>query len=231
MKLVFVTPAWRRLTLSRICFAQRQNLIEDLSKSGIEATCVVVSDDANLDTAKEFGFETVVRDNRYLGRRFNDGYERALEMGADYICPVGSDTWLHPDLVKKLVAGETHIQASRSYALVRKDGKRLAEVKLIGRYAYGCWVIPAPLFTTPRPCGERKPSGCDRSAFKRLDAPFKEVPWKALDAIGFRAKPHLTQYESYFGRHDVKEYPQPFERIAKRYPAGLVDEVRTFYRA
>ena len=96
MSVWFVTPAWRRFALSAVCFEQRRRVIDELAAHGIEAHCVVVADDRNLALAREAGFETVKRDNRWLGSRFNDGIEYAGLHGAEWIVPIGSDSWIDP---------------------------------------------------------------------------------------------------------------------------------------
>ena len=97
MSMWFVTPAWQRYELTAVCLRQRQWVIEQLADHGIEARCVVVADDENLDIARALGFDVVEqRNDRGLGRKFNDGYEHAARAGATWIVPIGSDSWIDP---------------------------------------------------------------------------------------------------------------------------------------
>ena len=84
--------------MTRLALAQRRWLCDELAARGLDANCVIVADDENLDIAREYGFDTVEVDNRGLGRRFNAGYRHAADQGADYLVHVGSDDWVHPDL-------------------------------------------------------------------------------------------------------------------------------------
>src|ERR1051325_10020747 len=93
----FVTPAWQRYELSAVCFDQRLLVMDALRAAGVEAQCVVVADDENLDLARERGFARVEQDNEWLRRRFNDGIEYAAYQGATRIVPIGSDSWIDPD--------------------------------------------------------------------------------------------------------------------------------------
>jgi hypothetical protein len=113
----FVTPAWQRYELSEVCFEQRKRVIDRLNGYGIEAHCVVVADDANIDIALSAGFEIVEQDNEWLGRRFNDGIEYAARQGAEWIVPIGSDSWI--DLAYFLPLPDTKwTRTSKMYAAV-----------------------------------------------------------------------------------------------------------------
>lgn len=54
---LFVTPAWKRYELTRLCLWQRRLACDSLFEAGIYATSVVIADDDNLDIAREFGFD------------------------------------------------------------------------------------------------------------------------------------------------------------------------------
>ena len=84
MTIWFVTPANGRLELSAVCFDQRLHVMATLQEHGIRTRCVVVADDGNLDLARDRKFDVVVQNNEWLGRRFNDGHESLVYLGADY---------------------------------------------------------------------------------------------------------------------------------------------------
>jgi hypothetical protein len=119
--LLFITPAFGRFSLTRVCLAQRRWVCDEMRRQyGIEATCVVVADDANLDTAREFGFETVAHANDTLGMKFNAGYRHAAKLGIDHVFPIGSDSWIDPDYFDALPE-PNELLLSRAYNLVRSD--------------------------------------------------------------------------------------------------------------
>lgn len=109
MHVCLVSPAWRRFDVTRLALAQRAHLRGVLAGRGHEVTGVVVADDDNLDIAREYGFETVERDNTFLGRKFNDGLERALDMGAEVVVLIGSDDWVHPDVFDRMPLAESEV--------------------------------------------------------------------------------------------------------------------------
>lgn len=75
----FVMPVHGRAQLAAICLRQLRRTCDSLTAAGIDATAVVVGDDENLETAAELGFATVVRDNQFVSRKFNDGIQVACE--------------------------------------------------------------------------------------------------------------------------------------------------------
>ena len=79
--------------LTAICLRQLRRTCDSLAENGVQATAVVIADDENLDTARELGFGTVDRDNRFISRRFNDGIQLACDpefnpRPADYVVPL-----------------------------------------------------------------------------------------------------------------------------------------------
>lgn len=75
----FVMPAHGRLPLAQICMRQLRRTCDALTENGIEATAVVIADDDNLACARSLGFATVRRDNQFVSRKFNDGFQVACE--------------------------------------------------------------------------------------------------------------------------------------------------------
>lgn len=90
----FVTPAYERFALSDICLDQRARMLRALP---FEAHAVVIADDQNLDIAKGYGLDVVECDNKFVGRKFNKGYQYAKAHGATHVMPVGSDSFLSPE--------------------------------------------------------------------------------------------------------------------------------------
>jgi hypothetical protein len=226
----FVTPAWRRYALSAVCFEQRRRVIETLAAAGVEAHCVVIADDANLDIARSCGFEVVERDNRYLGRKFNDGMEYAGTHGATWIVPIGSDSWIDPAYLLPLPEpGET--RTSPLYTVVMAN--RLAELRVKDGRGAGPFMIHRDLLA---PCGFRPskddlPRGIDTATLRGIRAKGGVIEWRernlhAYQYVGFRGKPTLSSYGYLKGHHGVRERLNPWAVLTAHYPVDLVKRAR-----
>jgi hypothetical protein len=219
----FVTPAWRRFALSAVCFEQRRQVIAELATQGVEAHCVVVADDENLDLARAAGFETVEQNNDWLGRRFNDGFQYAGEHGADWIVPVGSDSWVEAAYFLPLpTAG--HTRTSRYLATVTHD--RLAHLEIKPNHGGGPYVLPRALFERSgfRPGKDLIGRNIDRSIVDGLSEPPR---WELHDLhrlqhVSFRGDPHLTRYEKLWYYWGVQEDRDPWDQLVEHYPVDLV---------
>lgn len=233
---MFVTPCWQRYDLTRLCLEQRRHVCDHLAEHGIDATCVVIADDDNLDVAREFGFATVERDNEWLSRRFNDGYAYAAKAGADFICPIGSDSWIDPRLLEVLPE-PNQMQVSRNYSVVREDGRALARLAFRTPLGYSCWVIPTAILRPfqYRPCEENLERGCDGSLFRALaslNPPLTVFRHERgpFDIVAFRSEVQITPYERLVSRHGGRQLAEPFTRLKRRYPADLVDRAERFHQ-
>lgn len=222
----FITPCFKRYDLTAICLEQRQRVIADLAGSGIEAQCVVVADDANLDTARSLGFAIVERDNLWLGRRFNDGIEYAAQHGAEYIVPIGSDSWVDP----AYLAGRLNPAVTRTsdfYTVV--EGNRLCQASVRDGKGAGPYVFHRSLLEPHfRPARDYIRRGVDGSTIRGLRT---EPTWRyrnlhPLQYVGFRSQPQITPYERIRDRWGVAEFEDPWPMLAEHYPADLVERVR-----
>lgn len=224
----FVTPAWKRYDLSAVCFEQRRRVIAALELEGIEAHCVVVADDANLDIARSMGFETRERDNAWLGRKFNDGMEYAGQHGADIIVPIGSDSWIHPSYFLPLARpGET--LTSRMYCVVTDE--RLAELKVDTRGGAGPYALNRAQLAPSgfRPADDEISKGVDGSTLRGIGA---VINWRFRDStplqyVGFRGTPHITRYERLLEKWGTAERTDPWDALATLYDADLVEAARS----
>jgi hypothetical protein len=223
----FVTPAWRRFALSKVCFEQRRQVIAELAERGIEAHCVVVADDANLELARAAGFDTVEQDNVWLGRRFNDGIEYAGQHGADWVAPIGSDSWVQADYFEPLPTNGA-IRTSTYLCTVTHD--RLAHLEIRPNNGGGPYLISRALLEGCgfRPAKDLLKTNTDRSTIDGLAGP---VHWEARDLnrfqhVSFRGEPHLTRYDRLYYYWGVSEEYDPWEQLAEHYPPPLVDAAR-----
>lgn len=224
--LYFVTPAFQRFDLTAICLDQRLDVIRTLAGHGIEGRCVVIADDANLELARERGFDTIEQDNDWLGRRFNDGIEHAVWKGAEWIVPIGSDSWVEADYFLPL-PHHSLTRTSHMYAPVLPD--RLAELRVgklgAGPHTYHRSLLRASRF---RPLEDRINKNCDSSLIKGIG---RAIRWEWRDThplqyVGFRVAPFITHYERLWTAWGVNERTDPFGALAMHYPSDLVDRVR-----
>ena len=228
MQLWFITPAFQRYALAEVCFDQWKQVSAALAQHDVELRVVVVSDDENLDLARAAGFDTVERDNEWLGRRFNDGIEYACQNGADWVAPVGSDSWINPEYLLPLP--EAHeSRRGRLLTVVRLD--RLAELYVtnigVGPYLYHRSQLEHCGF---RPSENRISRGCDTSTWLGV-ADGHDIRWDERNVdqyqhVSFRGKPHLTKYSRLWASYGVRERYDPWAALLEHFPGGLVERAR-----
>src|SRR3990167_1723255 len=235
-KLWFVTPAWSPYDLSKICFAQRRWVCDELAKSGIEANCVVICDDANIDIAESFGFHIVIQNNEYLGRRFNDGYRYAARKKADYVVTIGSDSWIHPNLILALIPQRyNRIKYSRLLSVVRSDGEERLDLDVLYQGG-GQRVYPLQLFKKLgyRPIPDNLERACDGATFDTLSTLEDRVTWETipdrhLELVGFQSNLQITKYDNLKGRWCTNVSKTPFRGLHKLYHNNFIRAIQAFY--
>jgi hypothetical protein len=230
----FVTPAWQRYEITAICLEQRKRVIAELLSHGIEARQVVIADDENLDIARALDCDIVERDNEMVGRKFNDGMEYAGKHGAEWIVPIGSDSWIATDYFLDLDSPR-YTRTSEAYCSVKSDV--LAEL----------WVSPDRLAhsagpyvfhrTLLEPAGFR-PSAegsvmVDTSTIRGIER-HKRIRWRThtvhpFQYIGFRAQPMMTSHNNLVRRWGVAKH-NPWSTLRRYYPPDLVERARAAMR-
>lgn len=224
MTIWFVTPAWQRYDLSAVCFDQRKHVIDTLASRGIEARCVVIADDANLDLARARGFDTVDAPN-VVSDKFNDGMEYAGRNGATWIVPIGSDSWIDPDYFLGLHEGVVRTGEFYCHVTADKLGEsRVRKVGGAGPYVFHRSVLKRVGFRPAAPGLMRR---VDSSTLKGLGPlPFRPFHRHPYQYVGFRVEPYITSYESLMRLWGVREHGDPWGILAKYYPAELVEQAR-----
>jgi hypothetical protein len=223
----FVTPAWKRLALSQVCLEQRKLVIDWLAERGVVARCVVIADDENLDIARGLGFDVVERDNAWLGRKFNDGIEFAGRHGAEWVVPIGSDSWIDPRYFLPLPrAGQ--LRTSPLYAAVELGRGVALEVR--DSKGAGPYMLPRILLARAgfRPAKDRLQRGVDASTIRGIGRPmnWRRVRLHPFQYVGFRGKPHITSYDALRDRWGVADHADPWPILAEHFPVDLVARAR-----
>ncbi len=214
--------------MTAICLEQRSRVIAELATHGIEARCVVIADDENLDIARALGFDVVEQSNEWLGRKFNDGQEHAGRNGAEWIVPIGSDSFIDPAYFLPLPKPEV-TRTSRMYAPVEAD--RLAELR-VGKVGAGPHMFHRSIMEPRgfRPAPDRISRNTDHLTIRGIARPMR-WEWRdlhPLQYVGFRAPPFITRYDRLWQRWGRAERLDPWERLAQTYPADLVERARVY---
>src|SRR3989304_3721610 len=232
----FITPAWYRFELSRICFAERRWACDELAKCGIDAQVVVIADDYNTELAEEFGFHIIHRKNDYLGAKFNDGYEYAAMQGATHVSAIGSDSWIHPNLVRALWPPKPHVvRYSRLLSVVHTSGAERLDLDVT--YEGGgqiVFLVSLLAHTRFRPMSETLAKACDGATFTALNAGPRRLYWQTIEAmpfhlINFRSVYQITNYADLKEKWAIDVTSKPFNALDNLSPANLVADIRNFY--
>lgn len=233
-----VTPAHGRHELTDICLAQKRVMADELAREKITVTCVIIAHDDNLDIARHHGFDTIEHPNGRLGERFNLGIRHALELGADFILPSGSDDWVHPDYLVGLNP-DGPIRTARSVWIVNETGHKITHLRLTYEGGAGCRVYPSRLFTATRDrewADPWRPRGIDTSILTNLTARnggqslrFSYTDDPDLIAAFKTGGAQLNPYDAARQQFGIREYTQPFERLGQVYPTGIVRRLHAYY--
>ncbi len=240
----FVVPAHGRRQLATICLRQLRRTCDALQENGVDATAVVIADDENLDTARELGFGTVRRDNRFLSRRFNDGIQLALDKRynprrADYVVPCGSDDFVDWRLFTDLPSQDT-LLAFPNLSFVREDGQELRAVRLDYPGGAGIRVWPRKLLERVgfRPAAEDLRRGCDTSMLVNVDRelasglkveyrdtdPRQIVDWKSHGQ-------NVNPYDTVATRWRGETLGNPWDALEDMYPSDALESMAAHYGA
>jgi len=238
-----VTPCWKRPEITEFIF--REFLwAKNQTKSYLNLNIVAVGEGPNLKIAKKYRFHTVNRDNKFLGRKFNDGYEYAFRHGANLAIPIGSDSWVHPDIfihTSKVWRDNGSIFYSTKHAMISETGLTLGlitspprnnEYNKCALLFYPRSLMAACNF---RPCNEKQKKSCDRSTIenilrRRKDAKFvKNADVNDLQYLAFKNKEvQIWKYKDYKAQFR-KQHANPWQIIQKHYPGELTKYARSYY--
>lgn len=222
----FVTPAFRRYELTRVVLEQRRRIVDFLAERDVEARQVVIADDRNADIAEELGFDVLRRLNYPLARRFNDGIQYAAQHGAEWIVPIGSDSFLDPAYLFPL-PGPNVMRSSTVYALAEPE--RLGRLRITTPSGVGPYMIPrSHLPKSLRPAQEWRKRGVDGSTLRGLKRGLTVEmvdlhPWQY---VGFRSTdtgvPQMNSFDKLYRRLGAGLEYDVAERLSEHYPSDLV---------
>ncbi len=241
----FVCPVAGRQQLAQICLRQLRRTCDSLTASGIEATAVVVGDDDNLDVARALGFGTVLRDNQFVSRKFNDGIQLACDpevnsRPADFVMPIGSDDWIDWRIIRPEILPENdEIVGFQHISFVRGDGREITKTFLNVTGGCGMRIYPRALLAPVgyRPAEEDLYRACDTSILSRVRFanknvkvmhvqvdPRQIVDWKTPGE-------QLNEYEQVLRRHSQRSDTanDPFGELEVFFPAEALDEMWAHY--
>ncbi len=243
--LAFVVPVHGRLRLADICLRQLRRTCDALLERNVKATAIVISDADSLETlqVRELGFGSVIRDNTYLGRKYNDGIQLATDpeynpSPVEFVVPCGSDDWVDHRLFSEPLPDPDTIFGFQHLAFVREDGQEISETFIDYEGGCGIRIIPRQLVAPLgyRPADEDRPRGCDTSMIVNMRrhhgdklkvkhweaSPYWIVDWKSSGA-------QLNPYEAVTMIRRSKLGGDPFDTLAEFYPADALEEMRDYY--
>ena len=232
----FITPVHKRQALTAICLEQRKRMIDALP---FEAHAVIVGDDVEtIELAESLGFDTVLEDNRYLGAKFNAGYQRAQVMGATHCMPIGSDSWLHPSTFEGVEWTERGGFSTIGLSSISSDG--LQRIDLVIKYpaGFGVGMLYPSWCLGDAPAERTKQRGVDTSTWMRcgkgriqLDflelVPFSYVNFHSPDV-------QVTDFKDLLAGHHMRsgfKRDKGLEDLRGMYDDDLLDRIEGYYAA
>jgi len=232
--LAIIVPAYKRIELSAICFRQMADACKSMRRDfGLDARVVVIADDENLDMAMNAGHITIEHPNP-LGTRLNRGYSFAAAQGFEYVCPLGSDSWLYPDHYR-LLPDQDSMLCTRNYVCISPDGERQGWFVIGYDGGVGNRVFHLSMLSgcNYRPLRETRPNGCDTATLASITATrgkplFVYTNPHPFEVVGFQSDVQITAFERYVANW-LNEWQEPFSGLIDHYPVRFVREVKAYY--
>lgn len=226
MDIWFVTPCFGRLEVTTLALTQRAELASDLAALGVTARTVIVADDENLDIGLEFGCEVVEQKNR-LGLKVNDGFEYAYQHGAGYAAFVGSDDWVHIDLLEPLIQGEwSRVISGHIVSIVDLARGRLRKLGVRGFRGVSPWFIPRRMMAG---CGFRPvPDDLDSGMEGAIASAIPSADWTMHDPhefcrVDFKTDNNMTEYGNIARNLGYGRELDAWDALGLHYSESLID--------
>lgn len=232
--LLITVPAWRRIELATVCYRQLRDLVETLRMRGLDAHVLVIGDDENLDRAAEQGHLTVEHEN-WLGAKLNVGYRAAKDEGFDYVCTIGSDSWMHADRLTWM-PDEKSILCTRDYVCVSPEGDQQGWFRIKADGGVGTRIFPTSMLSGCNwaPLPDRQMSGCDTTTILSICRGARRAPHflyteqHPAGIVGFQSDVQITPYRQ-LAAHFLHQWQEPFAGLDGLYPAHLVVDMKALY--
>lgn len=243
----FVMPVHGRLKLAAICLRQLRRTCDALIAEGVMASAVIITDPRSLRELERLGgrcgFATALRDNAFLGRRFNDGIQLACDPAlnphpVDYVVPFGSDDWADYRLFLDLPRRDT-LRGFQVVSFVREDGLEVSTTHLGYQGGSGIRIIPREIVEPLgyRPADEDRKRSCDTSILTNLRA-FHGSKLKIDDTRHLHDRQivdwkspgeQLNTYTAVTRIRKSRASGDPWEVLAGVYPDEALGEMRAYY--
>lgn len=228
------SAAWRRFDVTRLVLKQRQRLCVELAAGGVDATNLIAADDENREIAAEYGCATLETPNEPLGRKCSKGLRHAADL-ADWVCWVGSDDWIHPDVFEPLLDrhGELVVVTGRRLAVVDLATGVLQIISSPSKYGAIPWLIDSRLLRTNRPAIRPDlPRGLDGALIRGIRLarkPFAVVehdphPFRCID---FKSDLNLSPFHGLVENLALGRPADAWDALSAWFPTDLVDDART----
>lgn len=207
-----VTPAFGRYDLAAVVYAQWARLAQQHT---IDLQVVVVSDDDNRDLAAAHGFHVVEQNNELLGRRYNDGFQYALEHGADFAADIGTKNLLHPTLLATIPWKPEVTYSSHLYSLA--TAQKIRTFWCDNVFGRGPMFLPRSLLEQwPRPVDEDAHELIMHTICARTNPTFEFVDVHDFQCVGIvrEGDPYVTSVADYVNRWGVLRH-HPLDQIPR----------------
>lgn len=228
---MFVVPAHGRLEIATVCLRQLRRTCDTLTAAGLEASAVVVADDGNLRVARELGFDRVRRDNDFMGRKLNDGYELAgTKRNADYMVPLGTDDWIDPAWILARLPRPDETVKTHLSTVVNETCSRMSFLDIPfgdGVRIYTRRTLEATGF---RPAEDDRKRAMDASTSKGTRVARAADVWNDISSlciVDFKSHENLNDYAGCMRQYgNRRETDAVWETLAERFPAEAIAEMR-----
>lgn len=242
----FVMPVFGRTRLASICVRQLRRTCDGLADRGVQSTAVLIGGRRDLSEISRLagglqGFGWILRNNRSVSRKFNDGFELACSpdvngQAADYVVPIGSDDWVHHDALMPLPDVCT-VRGFQAISIVDEDGGAMVGRTIGVQGGWGVRVYPRDLLRplAYRPAEEDRRMGCDMSTFVnvRKATPAMRVMHAAIDprlVVDWKTDgEQIHPSDSLYRMRPAGDVADPFEALAGVFPDESLAEMAAHY--
>jgi hypothetical protein len=227
--IALVTPAWKRYHISEIIFFNFDKIKKEFNNK-FNLIPIIISDDDNVNIAKNYNFITKKTSNQFLGKKFNDGYQLAVELKADVIIPVGSDSLITGDIILSGINmfQDNQICFSTKHSMINEEITKIGCVntakknKDINKGALWMYSKDMIVNCKNRPCKDDINKLCDRSTIDSILKYNKDINFKLNNINYFQhlaIKNSSTQIWHYkdYKKQFIKEYNDIQFIIKKEY--------------